>query len=321
MPFFPTLDPVSPMALAISHLFIAMLLIMAGVFLIVAVWLIVNIVKFRARDDGPRPRQNYGIAKLEIAWTIAPALLLVVIFGATIMTVGYADPPIFAPSASAATLQQAATPDIIVIGHQWFWEIRYPSVGVYTANELHLPVGKRMRVELLSADVIHSLWIPQLNGKRDLIPGQVNYMWLEADKPGVYDGQCAEFCGDAHAWMRIQAIAQPPAQFNAWLQHLGQSAAIPTSGDAALGYQFFMNGSCRNCHAIAGTPAGADVGPNLTHFASRSIIAGGVLTNTPAHLKQWLTNPQRVKPGNHMPDFGFDQQQVDILTAYLETLK
>lgn len=321
MDWFPTLDPLSPMALAIAHLFMALLFIMAGVFLIVAIWLIVNIIKFRARDGGPRPSQNYGIAKLEIAWTVAPILLLAVLFGITLQTAGYADPPIFAADATAAVRQQIANPDIIVIGHQWYWEFRYAGVGVYTANEMHIPVGKRLRVELLSADVIHSFWIPQLNGKRDAIPGQINGMWIEADKAGVYDGACAEFCGDDHAWMRFKVVAQPPAQFAAWLQHLAQPAAIPTSGDAALGYQFFMNGACRNCHAIAGTPAGADIGPNLTHFASRSIIAGGVLTNTPQNLEQWLTNPQRVKPGNHMPDFGFDQQQVAILTAYLETLK
>lgn len=318
---FETLTPVSPQALAIAHLFVALLIIMGAVFLLVAVWLIVNIVRFRARPGMPEPEQNYGNTKAEYVFIGVPTLLLVVIFGITVRTMGEADPPIFAQDASAAVKAQASRPDIIVIGHQFYWEVKYPGTNVDTANQLHLPVGRPMRVELLSDDVIHSLSIPQLNGHTDVIPGQVNYMWLEADKAGIYDGRCQEYCGTAHAWMEIQAIAQPPAQFNAWLKQQEQPATRPTSGMAAAGYQLFMGGTCRNCHAIAGTPATADIGPNLTHFASRSIIAGGVLTNTPPNLARWLANPQAVKPGNHMPDFSLTGRQVQILSAYLETLR
>jgi cytochrome c oxidase subunit II len=317
---FPTFDPVSPQALAISHLLIALLIIMGGVFLLVAVWIVVNIVRFRARPNTPEPAQYYGSTRLEIIWTVVPALLLVVIFGITLRTMGEADPPIFAPDASAAVRQQQRTPDLTIVGHQFFWEIRYPQ-GFITDDELHLPVGKRLYVQLQSVDVVHSFWLPQVAGKVDVVPGQLNYIWLEADKPGTYIGQCAEFCGTAHAWMRIVAIAQSPADYAAWLQQQAQPAKEPTSGAAAAGYQLFMNGTCRNCHAIAGTPAGSDIGPNLTHFASRTILGGGVLTNTPANLRAWLTDPQAVKPGNNMPDFYLNSQQVSLLAAYLETLK
>lgn len=317
---FPTLNPVSPQALAIAHLFVALLILMGAVFMLVAVWLLVNIVRFRARPGMPDPEQYYGSNKAEIIWTVIPALLLVVIFGMTVRTMGEADPPMFA-ALSPGQAQQTAQPDIIVIGHQFYWEVRYPGTNVVTANEIHLPVGRPMRVELLSNDVIHSLAIPQLNGHVDLIPGQTNFMWLEADKAGVYDGRCQEFCGTAHAWMQIRAIAQPPAQYAAWLQAQEQPATTPTSGAALEGYQLFMGSTCRNCHAIAGTPANVDIGPNLTHLASRSILAGGALTNTPQNLARWLKNPQAVKPGNHMPDFQLTDQQVQILTAYLETLR
>lgn len=318
---FETLDPVSPQALAIAHLFMALLFIMAGVFLLVAVWLVINIVRFRDRPGLPEPEQFYGTAKAEIFFIGIPSLLVLVIFGVTLRTMGEADPPIFAQDASAAVKVQANRPDIIVIGRQYYWEIKYPGTNVDTANQLHLPVGRPMYVEVLSDDVIHSLSIPQLNGHKDAVPGQVNYTWLEADKAGVYDGRCQEYCGTAHAWMQIQAIAQPPAQFDAWLKQQEQAAARPTSGMAAEGYQLFMGSTCRNCHAIAGTPASADVGPNLTHFASRGIIAGGVLTNTPPNLARWLANPQAVKPGNYMPDFHLTGSQVQILSAYLETLR
>lgn len=317
----PTLDPVSPQALAIAHLFVAILIIMGGVFLIVGVWLIVNIVSFRARPGTPDPPQYYGSAKLERLWTAIPALLLVVIFGITVQTMGLADPPIFAANATAAELQQTASPDIVVIGHQFFWEVRYPKAGVVTDNELHLPVGRRLHVQLRSADVIHSLALPQLNGHTDLIPGQINDIWLEADRPGVYLGHCQEFCGTSHAWMLIQAVAQPPAQYDAWLRQQQQAAKTPAGGDALAGYQLFMGGTCRDCHAIAGTPANANVGPNLTHFASRGILGGGVLDNNAQNVARWLTDPQAVKPGNHMPDFQLSADQVRVLTAYMESLR
>jgi len=317
---FPTFDPVSPQALAISHLLVTLLIVMGGVFVLVAIWMMLNIVRFRARPNMPEPAQYYGSTKLEIAWTIVPALLLVVVFGVTVRTMAEADPPAFAADASAGVAQQQKSPDLTIIGHQYFWEIRYPQ-GFITDNEVHLPVGKRLYVELQSVDVVHSFWLPQLAGKVDVVPGQLNYIWLEADKAGQYLGQCAEFCGTAHAWMRIVAIAQPPAAYDAWLQQQRQPASRPAAGAAAAGYQLFMASTCRNCHAIAGSPASADIGPNLTHFAGRGILGGGVLTNTPANLTTWLTNPQAVKPGNKMPNFNLNSQQVSLLAVYLETLR
>lgn len=321
MPGIATLHPVSPQALAISHLFVALLLIMGGVFLLVAVWTLVNILRFRARPNSPDPQQYYGSSTVELAWTIPPALLLVVVFGMTIRTMGEADPPLFAAVSSPFIAQHSARPDIEVIGHQFFWEIRYPGTSVVTDNEIHLPAGRPMYVELRSVDVIHSLWIPQLAGKTDLVPGQINHMWLESDKVGTYDGQCAEFCGTAHAWMRMQVIVQTPVAYTAWLAQQAEPSLIPTSGAAQQGYQLFMSGTCRNCHAIAGTAAAADIGPNLTHFASRAILGGGVLTDTQQHVAQWLANPQVVKPGNDMPNFQLNARQVQLLTAYMETLR
>lgn len=304
-------DPMSPFELAISNIFVAILIIGLLVFLLVTVWLTVNIVRFRHRPGQPEPYQEYGQRKVELIWTITPAVLLAVVFVFTVNAMAAADP-------APASHQQ---PDIIVIGHQWWWEVRYPASGVVAANEIYLPTGKRLLVRLESVDVIHSLWVPQLARKMDLVPGQINEMWIEADKPGIYDGACAEYCGTEHAWMRIQAIAVSPAAFTSWEQAQNQHAITPTSGLAAAGAKLFQEKTCVNCHTIAGTAAHADVGPNLTHFASRRMLGGGVLTNTPANVAKWMTNPQAVKPGVHMPNFQFNSTEVRELTAYLETLR
>jgi cytochrome c oxidase subunit 2 len=221
------LNPRSPLGLAISHLFVAVLIIAGAIVLGIMLVLAYTMVRYRARPghEGDPP-QTYGRTSFEIAWTVIPLLLVITIFGASIETMRLSapggDPP----------------PDLTVIGHQWWWEVRYPS-GVVTANEVHIPVGKRMYVALKSADVIHSLWVPQLGPKMDLVPGQTNYMWLESSQLGTFEGQCAEFCGAGHAWMLIRVIVQTQAQFNAWQRQQLPLAATPTTKEESLGARFF----------------------------------------------------------------------------------
>src|SRR5262245_61100748 len=212
-------------------------------------------------------------------------------------------------SVAAPTGRTALT--VRVIGHQWWWEVRYPGSGVVTANEIHIPVRTKVTAIVTTADVIHSFWVPELNRKVDMIPGSPNRLLLDADKPGVYRGQCAEFCGLQHAHMSVEVVAEPKAKFNAWLT---QNAKPATHASAT----FMQN--CSGCHQIRGTPAKADVGPDLTHFASRRSIAALTLPNTPANVTGWLRDPQHVKPGNRMPNLPLKDAQFSALQRYLESL-
>jgi cytochrome c oxidase subunit 2 len=302
--------PVSPQELQTSNLFIAVLIIAAFIFALVCGVLLYSIIRFRARPGWEEPTQQFGVPRLEIAWTAIPIVLLLVVFGFTVRAMNLVEP-------SAAS----GPDDIVITGHQWWWEIYYPGTGVVTANEIHLPVGKKMQVRLESDDVIHGLWLPQLGGKIDLVPGQTNHMWLEADKPGVYLGSCSQYCGVEHAWMQVRAIAQTPAQFAAWEKQQAQPAVAPTGALAIAGNTLFGSLTCASCHALYGTPYQADIGPNLTHLASRQTLAAGLLTNTAANLKLWLKEPQELKPDSHMPDLHLSTSQVAALTAYLEELK
>jgi cytochrome c oxidase subunit II len=206
---------------------------------------------------------------------------------------------------------------IHVTGHQWWWEVRYDGTDVVTANEIHIPVRTRVDVRLSTADVIHSFWIPELNRKTDMIPGQANRQLLIANEPGTYRGQCAEFCGLQHAHMAVEVVAQPRAQFDAWLA----AQRRPASAGASRGARIFQQQACSGCHAIRGTPAHGDVGPDLTHFASRSTIAALTEPNTRANVRYWIEHPQEVKPGSKMPDLELSDADWNALTAYLETLR
>ena len=212
-----------------------------------------------------------------------------------------------------------------VTGHQWWWEIQYrdslPQNWATTANEIHVPVGRPVVFELRSADVIHSLWPPNLNGKRDLIPGNENSIWFQADSAGVYRGQCAEFCGHQHAKMAFLIVAEPPDSFSAWLVRQRDTAMTPTDPIALRGQEVFLASSCVMCHAIGGTPAGSRIGPDLTHLASRRTIAAGTLPNTRGNLAGWIVNPQGIKPGVRMPSTRLDSDDFQALLTYLETLK
>jgi cytochrome c oxidase subunit 2 len=300
-------NPTSPQAQAIANLFILILVIGTVILLIVTVLVLYASLRYRWRkDDGGEPRQIFGIRNLEIGWTIAPALLLTVILGLTIYTMGRADP---------ATPGNDVQADLVIIAHQWWWEVDYPKSGVVTANEIHIPTGQKLLTRIESADVIHSFWVPELGRKIDAIPGHPNHLWLTADTPGTYHGTCTEYCGAEHAWMRILVIAEAPDAFEAWQRQQSAPPTVPTAGDAAKGAQLFQQLTCISCHVSQ------RIGPNLYHLGSRRTIGAGILENTPANLAKWLTNPQAVKPGIHMPNLNLTQQQVNALVAYLEALK
>lgn len=215
--------------------------------------------------------------------------------------------------------------NVDVVGHQWWWEVRYKDVDASnvftTANEIHIPVGVPVLFNLQATDVIHSFWVPNLAGKKDLIPGKINGIWLQADKPGVYRGQCAEYCGMQHAKMAFWVVAESQEQFNAWRQNQTQTSVQPMTDSQKRGQQVFLSSTCVMCHAINGTPAGSNIGPNLTHVASRQMIAAATLANTRDHLAQWIKDPQVVKPGTRMPQNNLPEADLQALLDYLQSLK
>ena len=262
-------------------------------------------VRFRDRPGAPEPAQIHGNTKLEIGWTVAPALLLVVLFTLMVRTM------------SAVEAEATSPLRVRVIGHQWWWEYQYPELGIVTANELHLPVGQPVRLELESADVVHNFWIPQFGWKKDNTPNHVTIMNVVVDQAGVYDGACTEFCGMQHAWMRIRTVATPPDQFAAWVARSQQ----PATATAARGTQLFQQNTCVSCHAIQGV-SDARVGPDLSHFGSRATIGSGVLENTPDQLAAWIANPQQIKPGALMPAYpDLPPDDLRALVDYLEGLQ
>jgi cytochrome c oxidase subunit 2 len=294
---------------AIAHLFAVVLIWMAIILLVVAGLVTYVVIVFRRKGEG-EPRQVFANRRLEILWTAGPILLLIYIFAATIHTMGVSDPP-----------TDDRCPDMLVIAHQWWWEVRYLKSGIVTANEIHLPVGERVLAEFKSADVIHDFWVPALGRKVDIIPGHPNRLWIDADRAGLYLGTCAEYCGAEHAWMRIRVIAQPPAQFETWESEQERIPPVPAVGAPAAGAVLFRQLPCITCHSIRGLTPTPDIGPDLTHVASRQTLAAGRLTNTPQDLAAWLHDPGEFKPGSEMPNLRLSNQEIDDLVAYLETLK
>lgn len=303
------LSPASTEARTIADLFTIVFWVALGVFVIVEGLLVYSVIRFRRRTaDEDIPMQIHGSTPVEVAWTIAPAIIVAVILLLTLRSMRTLYTP---PS---------GTINVEVIGHQWWWEFRYPDLGITTANELHIPVGEPVSLKIEAADVIHSFWVPELGGKTDAIPGHTNQAWIKATQAGVYKGQCAEFCGTEHALMRLEVVASPSEQFQQWVKGQQAPPAAP-SGDAARGQQALVAGSCAGCHTIQGTAAQGQVGPNLTHFASRQTFAGASLENTPENLARWLNDPQALKPGTLMPKLGLSQETINDLVAYLESLK
>jgi cytochrome c oxidase subunit 2 len=241
-----------------------------------------------------------------------PAVVLVALFGVSdVYLVGQTSPP--DPRTTSMTVN--------VIAHQWWWEVRYPSSGAVTANEIHLPVDTRVNLVVTTADVIHSFWVPQLGRKIDTIPGRLNRILLYPTRTGEYRGQCSQFCGLQHANMAMEVFVQPRSAFRSWLASMAAPARAPTGAQAQAGQRLFMSSQCASCHRIAGTQAQATVGPDLTHVASRTTLAAATISNTPSELAAWITNPQAIKPGDRMPDLGLSRAQVSALVAYLEGLR
>ncbi len=320
-----TFDTVGPVARSQAILFYVIFWVGLVVFIAVEAAIIYAAVRYRRRKDQGDPEQIHGNNKLEIAWTIVPVIILAIVAIPTIIT-------IFDNANSPKTPEEGGLL-VEAIGHQWWFEFRYPESGVVTANELHIPVGEVVNLNLASIDVIHSFWIPKIAGKVDMIPGVGNTIWIQADEPGEFYGQCAEFCGVAHANMRFKVIAKPKAQFEQWLQD--QAVAALESSDPLVieGYDIFMSRRvlCFRCHTIDGPGiARGTIGPNLTHFASRDTFIGSIMDNTQENLLRWLTDPGDVKEGNIMARDAevyngtlpsLTESQISALAAYLRSLK
>jgi cytochrome c oxidase subunit II len=299
------LNPGGSSARRISTLWWGLFGVAALVWLIVVFLLVWALVLRRGANVKPR---GGGEKAVVIAGIVVPALILLGTFGGSLAVLNAErDPP------------RPAVLSIDVVGHDWWWEVRYPDF--VTANEIHIPVGQAVQVRLHTADVIHSFWVPSLTAKTDLIPNKDNATWLQADRPGTYRGQCAEFCGAEHAGMAFLVIAQPAREFDSWLADQAKPAATPNAAMAARGAEVFQSASCATCHTVRGTSANGHVGPDLTHFGSRKELGAGVAPNDPGWLGGWIANSQTVKPGNLMPPQPLAPEDLRAVIAYLEGLK
>lgn len=324
-----TLDPEGPFAQTPDDLFRLVFWIAVAVFVLVQGLIIIAAVRFRDRGDDGLPVQVHGNTRLEILWTVIPALILA----------GIAVPTVRAIFDLAAEPDDAVT--IEVFGHRWWWEYQYPGSGVETANEMVIPVGRPVRLEMTAEEadapdlgVIHSFWVPALAGKQDVIPGRVTTLNIQADEPGRYLGQCAEYCGLSHANMRLRVVALPADEFDQWLQDQAAGAVRPEPGTlAATGEELFFQGACVGCHAIRGvevdgTRASGNLGPDLTHLATREEFAGAIFDLSAENLARWLEDPPAMKPMTPnlqpslgMPDLGLQPDEIEALVAYLLSLK
>ena len=334
------LRPASDFATSLDDLFQGIFFWAVIVFVVVEGALLVAVFRFRDREGKRSAEHVHGNTILEVSWTIAPALILVLIAVPTIRTIWEVDRPTTDPDALL----------IEAVGHQWWGEFRYPDLGIVTANEIHVPVGRTIDIRLTSADVIHSFWFPRAGGKRDVIPGHENQLWFKMDSVGVFPGQCAEFCGMSHALMKMEMVSESEEAFEAWVA-LQQKPALGTGDTAAptepegvaegedvpepqadpldpglreildAGNQAFLGSGCIACHRIEGTVAAGVLGPDLTHVGSRRTIAAGILENTPENMARWLQDPSAVKPGSLMPKMPLDEDTIRTLVAYLESLK
>jgi cytochrome c oxidase subunit 2 len=309
------LKPQATPAETIFGLSLLVMTVCAAIFLVVAGLLTYTIVTFRRRhDDNREPAQVYGSNRIEVAWTVIPILIVLVLTLATARVVV----AIQNKRAPADALQ------VTVVGHQWWWEIRYPALGIVTANELHVPLSTQAKpaltfLKLESADVAHSFWVPQLSGKTDMIPNQTNSMWIDPREEGTFLGNCAEYCGTQHANMLLRVVVQSPGDFQKW----AAAEKLDSPHDAGLdgARDTFLAFSCISCHTVRGTPAAGTFGPDLSHLMSRSALASGVVANTPDNLRVWVKDPQMIKPGNLMPNMQLTPREVDEVVAYLSSLK
>lgn len=312
------LKPAGVTASRISDLTVTIMIIAATVFVVVEALLIITAIRFRSRPSAAIPKQIAGNVPLEIAWTSFPAVVLAVVFALTLGTLFSISNT---PAQSTNNSQPTKVLNVVIIGHQWWWEFQYPGLGITTANEMHIPVDATVNMQLESADVIHSFWIPEMGNKVDAIPGLQNHLWYRATTPGRFEGQCSEFCGVEHALMRMTVVAETPDEFLAWMAEQKKPAPSNLTGKAALGQQAFLDSPCAACHTIDGTKAQGKVGPNLTHFGSRARFAGDSFDNTHENVTNWIMNPQALKPGNHMPNLGMTPTVSSQIATFLESLK
>lgn len=314
------LNPKGIQAERISNLWWLNFWTLTSVYLAVSLFVVGAIIRgWKTRDQtAPPPVQeipaNKGLTRAVISATGLTVLVLLLLFLGDLF--------------SGQAIHSLSSPDAVTIqitGHRWWWEARYehanPTNNIDTANEIHIPVGRAIQLKLVSNDVIHSFWVPNLHGKKDLIPGHPTAMWLRADSPGTYNGQCAEFCGHQHAHMRFKVIAEEPAAYEKWIEAQRQSAASPSTEGQIRGQELFLRGSCVMCHTIRGTVANGRVGPNLTHFGSRKTFGAATLPGTPELLKRWILNPHDFKPGVVMPRQSLAEQEAEWLVEYLRSLK
>jgi cytochrome c oxidase subunit 2 len=309
-------SPASTPSHAIYSLSLFVLAITGGIFVVVGGLILYAAVRFRQRpdDDGSEPPQIFGSNQIELSWTIIPVLIVVVLFLATArMIFAIQDAP-----------RPPAALEVTVIGHQYWWEFRYPEQHITTANELHIPVSpadapRPTYMKLTSADVIHSFWVPRLAGKVDVIPNRINELWMDPHSPGLYVGQCAQFCGVEHAKMLLRVYVDTPEQFAAWVK--GQQQPGVQEPAVAAGRHVFESQACMNCHTVAGTAAHGQFGPDLTHLASRKTLAAGATDNTTQDLEKWIDDPDLIKPGSLMPSMHLTPDQVREITTYLNTLQ
>ena len=309
-------DPRATPAESVYRLSLLVLAVCAAIFLVVAGLLTFTIVRFRRRkmDDSNEPAQVYGSNQIEIAWTVIPILIVVVLTMATARAV--------------VAIQNKRVPadalQVTVVGHRWWWEIRYPELGIVTANELHVPVSTVAKpaltfLKLESADVAHSFWVPQLSGKTDLIPNRTNTMWIDPRQEGTFLGNCAEYCGMQHANMLLRVIVQSPGDFDKWAG--AQKLDASSDSRMELARATFLSLSCISCHTVRGTTATGTFGPDLSHLMSRTTLASGAIPNTPDNLRAWVKDPQAIKPRNLMPNMQLNSRELDEVVAYLSSLK
>ncbi len=352
-----TFQPVSEFGRSLNRVFLNTLAWTMAILALVLVLIVIIIIRFREKPGRPHPKQIHGNTRLEILWTLIPAVIVTFIAVPTVQTVFSSQRP---PAADALEIE--------VYGHQWWWEFRYPAQNVVTANQFYVPVGREVHLRLESADVIHSFWVPRIGGKRDVMPAprtvegerpRPNSLVFTVDEAGTYRGQCAEFCGEAHGIMAMYAVAVPPSEFDAWVASMreapaagggaqaaaGGAPATPPTGAAAAqgaggaaqetleeqGRRIFLSKACIACHTIANTTAKGVVGPNLTRFGSRPTVGAGAAANTAANVEQWIHNPQSLKAGAHMPGAqqgaagfpptGLTDDEIHAIAAYLVSLK
>src|SRR4051812_43003855 len=317
------LEPAGSQSAHISQQWWFYFFVLTTIFVLVAIFLFIAIARRRepGRDVAPPellPRdraRDAGLSRTVVGCVIATVIILFVLLFSDMLT-------------GRAIYALSSDPNALIVkitGHQWWWEVQYedrePGNIVTTANEVHIPTGRTVKFDLRSLDVIHSFWVPNLHGKKDLIPGHPTSTWMKADREGSFRGQCAEFCGYQHAHMRLDFVAESPEKFEAWITAQRQNAPGPATGIQQRGHDLFVQNQCLTCHTIQGTNARATAGPDLTHFGSRTLIGAGALPNTPENLSAWIANPQNIKPGVRMPANPFSPDDLNALVDYLESLK